>query len=85
MIEKAFREMMAVEMLAREKELYAAWRAGYDFLYVLSTFNMTDMSLGFIPSNDPNIMFKGKRVEQYDLREESLSAEGREILMEFKP
>ena len=83
-IETAFHEMMAVEMLARETELYGAWRAGYDFLYVLSKFDMTDLSLNFIPSNDPDLKFRDFRTERYDLREERLSPEAREILMDFK-
>lgn len=85
LIENAFNEMMAAEMMAREKQLYAAWRAGYDYLYVLSSFQMTDLSLEFIPSNEPDRMFDGKRVERYDLREKNLSPRAKEILMEFKP
>lgn len=85
LIETAFHEMMAAEMVARETEIYAAWRAGYDFLYVLSTFDMTDMTLEFIPSDNPEEEFQGNRAERYDLREENLPPEAREILMKFKP
>jgi hypothetical protein len=85
LIETAFNEMMAVEMLARETEIYAAWRAGYDFLYVLSEFDMMDMTLEFIPSNDPKRRFEGQRVERYDLREENLPPRAKEILERFKP
>lgn len=85
LLTKALKEMMAVEMLAREKELYAAWRAGYDYLYVLSSFNMTDLSLEFIPSNNPDLKFKGRRTERYDLRREAISQEAWEFLLEYTP
>jgi hypothetical protein len=85
LVQTAFNEMMAVEMMVREKETYAAWRAGYDFLYVLSEFDMMDITLEFIPSNDPERRFEGQRVERYDLREESLPPEALEILERFKP
>lgn len=85
LIETAFHEMMAVEMVARETEIYGAWRAGYDFLYVLSSFDMMEMTLDFIPSNNSKEKFQGKRVERYDLREENLPPEALEILERFKP
>lgn len=85
MLQRALTEMMAAEMKARETELYAAWRAGYDHLYVVSSFNLTDLSLEFVPSNNPELRFRGRRVERYDLRREDIEPEAWEFLMEYTP
>lgn len=85
LIESALTEMMAVEWIAREKELYAAWRAGYGFLYVLSSFHMTDLTMEFIPSNDPDLWFRDQRVERYDLRREEMGETAWSFLMEYEP
>lgn len=82
-LQNALHDMMAVEMLARERELYAAWRAGYDYLYVLSDFTMTDLSLEFIPSDDPNRRFPCQHTERYDIRPEMIEPEARQFLMEY--
>ena len=54
----------------REKELYAAWRADYDFLYTLQHWPPHGgvPKFGFVPSNNPNLEFQEFNSSCYDLR-----------------
>lgn len=54
----------------KERELYCAWRAGYDYLYEIQ--HLTDgfeMEREYIPSNDnqKEFSYKRKTIMRYDL------------------
>ena len=68
-----------------EDELYAAWRADYDFLYVVHDRRPLDLpSMAYIPSNNSDHKFRGFVVERYDLRDEHHPPEVSEFLRQFK-
>lgn len=54
----------------KERELYCAWRAGYDYLYELQKLK-EDFTVGreYIPSNQPHRKFSDRRktIMRYDL------------------
>ena len=69
-----------------DKELYAAWRAGYDYFYLVQRRTATPIpEQAYIPSNNPNHTFDGFRVHRYDLRDQNLSPEARKRLEEYNP
>jgi hypothetical protein len=70
----------------REKELYAAWRSDYDYLFILSDNSLEGPKYSFIPSNVENIVAgQGVTVERYDVADRHLSALAREKLREWEP
>lgn len=65
-------ELAEGPMRRLERECFGAWRAGYDFLYVVTGYDASPrmgLHIGYIPSNretyphPPDV-----RVERYDLR-----------------
>lgn len=88
MIQETFNRVVEAYMKQLEVELYAAWRSEYDFLYV----NTDDSGFEpgkipgqeFIPSNDDDRKFIGKHTTRYDVRDNHISPEGRELLAQYR-
>jgi len=75
-----------------DRELHAAWRASYDYLYVLEEQSGAALVPGgsdvgfrmaFIPSNSDRHKFRGFRCTRYDLREENLTPDEQEVLHNY--
>lgn len=69
-----------------DKELYGAWRAGYDYLhtveYISSGFRARP---GFLPSDSRFNPFDRGARSTYDLRDEALTMEEKRKLYEYEP
>lgn len=82
----AVTEMVKNEIRRKEKEIYAAWRAGYDYLHVIEHIEPGEFSLysEYIPSNyrEPP---QNHRVRTYDIRSERMSPEIRAVFRDFSP
>lgn len=79
-------ELVKNEIRRKEKEIYAAWRAGYDYLHVIEHIEPGEFSLysEYIPTNyrEPP---QNHRVRTYDIRAERMSPEIRTIFRDYKP
>lgn len=80
------RDMAHAEMDHLDKQLYGAWRAGYDYLYVVEKVPsiVPGWNVAFIPSNSPEHKFLEFRSTRYDLRREDMSNSSWEYLMEYE-
>lgn len=71
-----------------ERQLKAAWRAGYNFLYVVEDTShdedlMVTRKAAFIPADSPEHKFKEFRSTRYDLRRGSMGEQAWDYLMEM--
>lgn len=90
----AVKALTKARMKRIDKELYAAWRAGYDYLYVVEEEpgaavvpggNDVGFRAAFIPSNSDRHKFRGFRCIRYDLRRENLTPDEQEVLHNYSP
>lgn len=70
----------------REIELYAAWRAGYDFLYECQRYNVGELpEVRFIPTDHGGqVHADWDCIERYELYEYGLDAAAKETLENAK-
>lgn len=75
----------ALEAVARRKDraLYGAWRAGFDFLYEVQGAGPT-LGVIYVPSNAPDLDFP-YATQRYDLRASTLGEGIVAELMEYNP